>query len=209
MRSGSGPCVPAPSLRGVASFTAGYMVCAALVAWRSGNTEFAFYIVVMAILIAIVWIVHTRARLTAGALWALSLWGLLHMLGGLVRLPDGWPMNEGASPVLYSLWLIPDRLKYDQVVHAYGFGVTTWVCWQGLRSALRAYGIDAVPTLGLVILVWAAGLGFGAVNEVVEFAATLLIPETNVGGYMNTGWDLVSNTLGATVAAVVIYLDGR
>jgi len=185
------------------------MACATLVAWRSDNTEFAFYIVVMAILIAAVWVVHARATLTAGALWALSVWGLLHMLGGLVPLPDGWPMNESGSPVLYSLWLIPDRLKYDQVVHAYGFAVTTWVCWQGLRSALRAHGIDAVPTFGLVILVWAAGLGFGAVNEVVEFAATLLIPETNVGGYLNTGWDLVANTVGATVAAVAIYFAGR
>ena len=39
----------------------------------------------------------------------------------------------------------------------------------------------------------AAGSGFGALNEVVEFIAVLTIPETNVGGYENTGWDLVAN----------------
>jgi hypothetical protein len=45
-------------------------------------------------------------------------------------------------------------------------------------------------------------------NEIVEFAATLLVPETNVGGYLNTGWDLVANATGATTAALVIWLRG-
>jgi hypothetical protein len=30
------------------------------------------------------------------------------------------------------------------------------------------------------------------------------MPETNVGGYVNTGWDLVANTVGATVAVLLI-----
>jgi len=53
-----------------------------------------------------------------------------------------------------------------------------------------------------------AALGCGALNEVVEFIATLTIPETNVGGYINTGWDLVANTIGAVIAAVMIRLGG-
>jgi hypothetical protein len=48
-------------------------------------------------------------------------------------------------------------------------------------------------------------MGLGAVNEVIEFAAVLLLPNTNVGGYMNTGWDLVANMVGSLVAAVLIY----
>jgi hypothetical protein len=60
-----------------------------------------------------------------------------------------------------------------------------------------------------MVLCAAAGLGFGALNEVVEFVATLLIPETNVGGYRNTGWDLVSNLIGATTAATWIWLSER
>ena len=35
----------------------------------------------------------------------------------------------------------------------------------------------------------------------IEFAATLLLPKTNVGGYVNTGWDLVCNLIGAVLAA--------
>lgn len=129
-------------------------------------------------------------------------------MGGLVTVPEGWPVN-GEIRVLYSLWLIPGRLKYDHIIHAYGFGTTTWVCWQGLRAILRSYDARVRPTLGLMVLSAAAGLGFGALNEVVEFAATLLVPETNVGGYINTGWDLVANTAGATSVAVLIYFFDR
>ena len=60
-----------------------------------------------------------------------------------------------------------------------------------------------------MVLSATAGLGFGALNEVVEFVATLLIPETNVGGYRNTGWDLVANLIGATIAATLIWAYGR
>ena len=52
------------------------------------------------------------------------------------------------------------------------------------------------------------GVGLGALNEVVEFIATR-IAETNVGGYVNTGMDLVYNTIGATIASTAIALHGR
>jgi uncharacterized membrane protein YjdF len=192
-----------PALYPVAGFTALYLAVAVAAAVRFGNIEFVFYIGVMLVLIVAVAFVYRAVRLSSGALWALSVWGLLHMMGGLVQVPAGWPTHEGAT-VLYSLWLLPGRLKYDQVVHAFGFGITTWVCWQALSAAFRSRGIAAKPSFGLLVLVWAAGLGFGAVNEVVEFAAVLLIPNTNVGGYVNTGWDLVANMTGATVAALLI-----
>jgi hypothetical protein len=48
-------------------------------------------------------------------------------------------------------------------------------------------------------------MGFGALNEVVEFIATRFM-ETNVGDYENTGWDLVANLAGAAIAAVGIRL---
>lgn len=146
-------------------------------------------------------------RLTPAALWALSLWGLLHMAGGLVPVPASWPI-DGDIRVLYSLWLIPDRLKYDQIVHAYGFGVATWVCWQGMRAAIERRGGEAAPTFGLMVLAAAAGMGLGAMNELIEFAATMLVPETNVGGYVNTGFDLLSNFVGTVAAVTLIRLRG-
>ncbi len=196
------------SLVPVGVFTVTYMCLATVAALMRGNQEFIFYIAVVVVLIGAVLVVQRRVNLSQGALWTLSVWGLAHMMGGLVPVPEGWPIN-GEVRVLYSLWFIPGRLKYDHIVHAYGFGVTTWVCWQGMRSILRQHTPHVVPTFGLMVLAATAGLGFGALNEVVEFAATLLVPETNVGGYVNTGWDLVSNTVGATTAALLIYALDR
>ena len=195
---------PTSRLLPLVAFTAIYMLAAVVGAMLQGNKEFVFYIAVMLVLIGVVTLVHRAVTLAMGLLWALSLWGLLHMAGGLVPLPAGWPFN-GEHAVLYSAWIIPQRLKYDQIVHAYGFGVTTWVCWHCLKSSLqRGFAIQLKPTFGMMVICAAAGVGFGALNEVVEFIAVLTIPNTNVGGYENTGWDLVANLCGATVAAIAI-----
>jgi uncharacterized membrane protein YjdF len=190
-------------------FTLAYLVAAIAAAATRGNTEFLFYIGTMMVLMVIVAVVHRRIGFTPAVLWGLSIWGLLHMAGGLVPVPASWPIN-GNVRVLYSWWIVPDRLKYDQVVHAYGFGVTTFVCWQGLQSILRDAAPGGVrPTFGMLTLCVAAAVGFGAINEVIEFAATLLVEETNVGDYTNTGWDLVANTVGAVIAALMIGLRSR
>lgn len=185
-------------------FNALYMAAAMVSSIRRGNHEFLFYIVVMLVLIGVMALVHRRVHLTTSLLWAFSVWGLLHMAGGLVPLPAGWPYN-GEHAVLYSWWLIPDFLKYDQIVHAYGFGITTWLCWHGLSRSVRGpQGEPLRPTGGLLLLCAAAGMGFGALNEVVEFIAVLTLPNTNVGGYENTGWDLVANLTGASLAACLL-----
>ncbi|MFT5734570.1 MAG: putative membrane protein YjdF [Planctomycetota bacterium] len=176
-------------------FTALYIAAAIPAALRTGSGEFVFYIAVLFVLAAFVWAVHRKVGLTSLTLWGFSLWGLAHMAGGL------WTVSESTG-VLYNLWLIPGRLKYDQVVHAYGFGLSTWLCWQALASSV---GLER-PTFGLLTLCALAGMGLGAANEIVEFIAVLTIPETNVGGYENTGWDLVANATGATLAAVLIRL---
>ena len=191
--------------KGLLAFTGAYLAVAVVALLVQQNWEFAMYLVIMGVLIAGLFVVHKNVGLSSGSLWCLSVWGLMHMAGGLVSIPAEWA-QEGSQPVLYSMWLIPDSLKYDQVVHAFGFGVTTWVCWQVLRNNVLAQtGQVPKATFGLCLLSAACGMGFGALNEVIEFVATLLIPETNVGGYINTGWDLVANLTGCTVAAVWIY----
>jgi hypothetical protein len=180
------------------------MLVALVASLRGHSGEFLAYIVVMVVLLVVVAVVHLRVGLATATLWGLSLWGLAHMAGGLMPVPASWPI-EGKSHVLYNLWLVPGLLKFDQLVHAYGFGIVTWVCWQGLRGAFAGRGVTARPTIGLLTLCVAAGMGLGAANEVVEFIATRVLPETSVGGCENTGWDLVSNTVGCLIAAVLIY----
>ena len=145
-------------------FTALYILVAVVGALVNGNREFMVYIAVMLLLIGLVWKVHYTVVLSSGALWGLSIWGCAHMAGGLLAVPVHWPVS-GETPILYNLWLVPGWLKYDQLVHAYGFGITTWVCWQGLRTILLNRTGHAVLTPGLLILVVAAGMGFGALNK--------------------------------------------
>jgi hypothetical protein len=80
-------------------FTGAYLLISAIAAVLRGNIEFLLYVGVMLILIGAVWVVHRRVSLVSGTLWCLSVWGLLHMLGGLVTVPPSWPTN-GDSGVL-------------------------------------------------------------------------------------------------------------
>ncbi|MFK5922071.1 MAG: DUF2238 domain-containing protein [Verrucomicrobiota bacterium] len=196
-------------IRNVAIFTAIYLVAAALTTLSTRNFEFVFYLVTMLLMIAAVYVVHRRVGISNGVLWGLSLWGLLHMIGGLMPIPNDWSQNTdpGVGGVVYNWWLIPDHLKYDQIIHAYGFAITTWLCWQGLSSIANTRSDEPLrPTLGLMTICAAAGMGFGALNEIIEFIATLTLPQTNVGGYINTGWDLVYNMIGSIIAVILIYL---
>lgn len=193
----------------ILGFNASYLLAAIAGSIASGNSEFILYILIMLILGSVIWYADRRVQFSPLVLWCLSIWGLVHMAGGLIAVPDSWPIN-GEHRVLYSLWLIPDLLKYDHVVHAFGFGVTTLVCWEGLCAILAGHRNQAepssmpVPTLGMLTLCGAASMGFGGLNEVIEFFLTLTLPETNIGGYINTGWDLVSNLAGITVASALI-----
>ena len=189
----------------VVVFTLAYLAVGLIASLQRDNAEFVMYVVVLSVLMGVVAAIHFQIQLPLAALWGLSVWGVAHMAGGLLHVPKSFP-TAGDSNVLYNLWLIPGGLKFDQIVHAYGFGLVTWVCWLGIRAAFRHRGVTVKPTLGLLTLSVAGGMGFGAANEMVEFFATLTVPETNVGGYENTGWDLVANFVGSVMAAGFIFL---
>jgi hypothetical protein len=121
----------------------------------------------------------------------LCLWAVGHLAGGIVGI--------GEDRTLYNA-LLPGRIHFDNVVHFTGFGSSGLAWWEATRPWLpEAPG----HRVGVWVAVWLAGMGVGAFNEVVEFAATHLLADTNVGGYQNTGRDLVANMLGAAVAASV------
>ncbi len=198
--------VPATNrqLRNVLAFSFSYLAFSAIVIVAGKNFEFLLYLAVMAVIITAVIGVHRRAGLSPVLLWHFSFWGILHMIGGLVEIPEPWHA-PGTSGVVYNWRLIPGYLRYDQLVHGYGVGLVTWLCWQGLSRRVRSHdGSQLEPTLGMLSVCATVGMGFGALNEVIEFIAVLILPETNVGDYRNTGWDLVSNLVGAITAALVI-----
>ena len=81
-------------LRAVAIFTAAYLLAATLLALARGNVEFLYYIAVMLILVYVVWRVNCSVVLTNSVVWGLSVWGLAHMAGGLIVVPETWPIDR-------------------------------------------------------------------------------------------------------------------
>ncbi len=166
------------------------------------NYEFLWYVAVLLFFFGLILATWSRAQFNTLILWGLSLWGLLHMAGGGIKVGGG---------VLYNLHLVPligqgeyFILKYDQVVHMFGFAVATLVVYHLLRFYLNS---NNKKLLYPVIVL--AGVGLGALNEIVEFIAVVAFPNTNVGGYYNTALDLVFNTLGAITAVIFAHFYYR
>ncbi len=168
-----------------------------------GNYEFIWYVLTLVGLAGLVTLTRKTAALPAAILWALSVWGLVHMAGGGVTVGGGVLYNYIVLPVTADGEI--SLLKFDQLVHFYGFAVTAWLLWHLLHvnfPDLRGTAtIHVYPALG--------SMGLGALNEMIEFSAVLLFPDTNVGGYFNTAMDLVFNALGAATAMAVIFLVQR
>lgn len=162
-----------------------------------GDREFLWYVAVMIFFICLIIGTIKYTKLSLLAVWGLCLWGLLHMAGG------GLVVGE---EVLYAYRIFPFLdlggefyiLKFDQVVHVFGFAVATLVMyeivvskWVGSRNLL-------------IFVVVLTGMGLGVINEIVEFMAVVIFPETGVGGYYNTLLDLIFNTLGSIMVATYL-----
>ena len=174
-----------------------YVPAFTVIALRNLNFEFVLYVGVILIIAA--WVVWKQrsVRFDLPILWGLTIWGLLHMAGGNIRAGDD---------ILYGLQLIPVVLRYDQLVHAFGFGTATLVCHHLLKPYLRD-GLDRWRTLSILIVLMGSGLG--AMNEIIEFIAVKTLPETNVGGYDNTLWDLIFNLIGGLLAVAWLTVRRR
>jgi len=162
---------------------------------RQANHEFIMYVFVIVFFLVVFIFARRKIHFPDFVFWLLTLWALLHMSGGSVRIN---------GTLLYDLILIPlsekmPVFRFDQLVHIIGFGTATLVMFYILKPLLKP-GIKAPVSLSILLI--STGLGIGAFNETIEFAATILVPQTGVGGYENTSLDLVSNMIGAILASV-------
>lgn len=162
------------------------------------NYEFLIYVGVIIFFLGLIACSVRSVDYPLGALVGLTVWSALHLAGG------GIPVGEGR---LYDVMLIPlsdsyPVFRYDQLVHIFGFGASTLVMYALLRRFLRA---DVGNTISLSIVLVMSGLGVGALNEILEFIVAQAIPESGVGGYLNTSLDLCADLIGALLGLVYIH----
>jgi putative membrane protein len=165
---------------------------------RTSNYEFVAYAVTIVLVVGLLFATLHSTKFPTYIIAGITVWALLHMMGGSVQTPDG---------VLYAYKIFPFFdgggdfyiLKMDQVVHACLYGVVGLMFLHLLRNIV---GIKTHTILIAFIAVCAAA-GFSILNEIVEFLAAVNLPETGVGGYENTVIDLIFNLLGAAVAVAL------
>jgi hypothetical protein len=167
-----------------------------------GNYEFIIYVGVIIFFLVLIIATNKKVFYPNTVLWGLTAWALMHMAGGAFHI-DG--------TLLYKTMIIPlsetyPVLRYDQLVHIIGFGVVTLTLFYILKPLLRP---DLKTWGALSIIVVASGLGVGALNEIIEFLTSSVVPRSRVGGYLNTALDLVADLIGAILALIIIRLKNK
>ena len=159
------------------------------------NYEFLIYAITVMVLVVILYRTDKHFGFSRLGLWLFNVWLVLHTLGGLASL-DGVRFYD-----LMLLELVGEPyhvLKYDQFVHFYCYVVIAMLMWSAVQKIARpdANGL----TIGVINVLAASSVG--ALNEVIEFLAVILLGSEGVGGYTNTAIDLVANLLGAIVGTL-------
>ena len=165
------------------------------------NYEFIAYVALIVAIFTLLYGTLHLTRFPSYILGGISLWGLLHMIGGGVVVNDA---------VLYAYRIFPFFdgggeffiLKFDQAVHAYLYGVVALMFLHLLRETLNIKGYVVLVAFISIL----AATGIGSLNEIIEFIAVVALPETGVGGYHNTVLDIIFNTVGAVVAVLGFFL---
>jgi hypothetical protein len=173
----------------VASFVAVSYTLTLAAGFAANRPNTLLYGCVIVGLLTVFVILDIHVHLPTSLLWALAFLGLVHLVCGLVPL-------EGKQ-ILYNLSLAPFPLQVDRLVHAFGSALLVLVVWETIRPHVA---VAPEAPWAVVIVLFLAGMGLGAIEEVAEFVTSSIAP-TNVGGYSNTGWDLVFNLIGCVVAA--------
>ncbi len=166
------------------------------------NYEFIIYVGVIIFFAAVFAISNDKVFFPNSVLWSLAIWAFFHMAGGAIYL-NGTRLYD---IILIDLSKTYPVLRYDQFVHITGFGAATAVMFYLLKPMLGNFTEHPIT---LFIIIVSAGLGIGALNEIVESIVSALVPQSGVGGYLNTSLDLISDVIGSILAYVIIRLADK
>jgi putative membrane protein len=183
----------------VITFSALYLIVGGIYFLKDFNLEFVIYVGVIVAIFAGVFSTLKSTQFPVWMLWLLSFWGLMHVAGGAVQTGDG---------VLFAYKIYPFLdlggdfyiLKYDQVVHAYLYGLVALMAYHTIRVPLKVSGHTFLVVLAAAMI----SLGISGLNEIMEFLIAVTLEENGVGGYENAMLDLIFNFSGAVVALGVL-----
>jgi len=166
------------------------------------NYEFVIYVGVIIFFVTVIIITNRKVHYPNAVLWGLSLWAVLHMAGGSIHIN---------RIKLYEMMILPlsknyPVIRYDQLVHVIGFGAATLTLFYILKPLLRP---ELKTWTAVSVIVFAAGLGAAALNEIIEFVTSCIVPESGVGGYLNSSLDLVADFIGALLALIIIRIGHK
>ena len=183
--------------RGAVQIVAAALAGFCIYGFTTGSPSTVGYVFsVLVIGAAIVWL--RRAALPDLLAIGLAIAAILNLAGGLINVGHNVLYNASIGP--YVTGLGTHLLQYDHVAHAYVSFVAVFACWVMLAAPHAA----TISRRDLAILAAGTALGLGALNEMVEFLATLAHHGAHTGGYWNTGWDFVFNLIGSGAAGLVI-----
>ncbi|HEX9765727.1 MAG TPA: hypothetical protein VGA36_03120 [Nitriliruptorales bacterium] len=167
-----------------------------MLAWNGadGSERWQAYLLLFAFFVPLFCVVHQLARFDRLVVWGIVSLAVLHAAGGLAPSP-----TQGAN-VFYETWIWEPVLKVDRLIHAWGGGVLVLLGWHFVGMVMRS----GAPIWVMTALSIMVANGFGALNEVAEFFVDGQVPESVVGSYRNSSWDMVHNLIGALVAGGIV-----
>jgi uncharacterized membrane protein YjdF len=181
-------------------FNAAYLVLGGAYFLQDLNFEFVIYVAVIVVIMGGLLLTTAYTKFPHWLLWLLSLWGLMHILGGAVQIDSGVLFGYRIYPFL-DLGGDFYVLKYDQVVHMYLYGVVALMAHHLMRITLAVRSHTKLVALFSIM----AAVGVSVLNEIMEFLISLNM-KNGVGGYENTMLDLIFNLSGAIVAVCLYQL---
>ena len=169
-----------------------YLLIFAFLFIKNQNYEFLAYVVVIFALMAVLFILNLKFNFSRSSFVGLSVLFLLHMLGGHLII-------DGVRLYGHHVAL---GIRFDKLIHLFGTYIGTLIAFELLRPYLKDKLKNSPMESMFLILI---GIGIGAVYEILEFILVLALPETGVGGYVNTMGDIIADSVGACLA--VTYLN--
>lgn len=159
------------------------------------NFEFLYYILLMFVVLILIVKYRKKFKISVPAISGLTLLGFLSAFGGVVYI---------GGTRIFDIWIIPNILKYDNVIHFCASLVLAVMIFDYFYPHLDKELKQ--NTFVVICMFTLLALGIGAFYEIFELIAVLFLNAAEgVGGYLNNAFDLVFNTLGALTGTLIMH----